>query len=222
MIGYNQYLDMLKRISMDKIIENNKFPAYIDKLLSLYRTNKVESSYKVLAAIDHNDFIDAYNDMKDIAIYEKILDILNKKLSQEGEEFDINTPENHMLGLANRYAHNAQECKMMHQWTLFAFYMRSLAYFIPILLDKANLKEDKVLEKVEAATDISYQDLVKELDEKFAIAKNELDRIKDRFHYRMLINVSYPLDKANKIEDEIWKELDKITKEISKLYSKIG
>ena len=38
----------------------------------------------------------------------------------------------------------------------------------------------------------------------------------------MLINVSYPLDKANKIEDDIYNELKKINKEVDKLWGKIG
>ena len=79
-------------------------------------------------------------------------------------------------------------------------------------------------EKIESAgpAEVSYQELVNDLDEKVRMVKNSLDRINSRFKYRMVINVSYPLKEANKIEDDIWKELDKIDKQVNKLWGKIG
>ena len=86
---------------------------------------------------------------------------------------------------------------------------------------KQFLKEAKK-EELNEASDISYDDLVEEIRDKSQELKTEVDRIFNRFKYRMIVNVSYPLDKANKIEDEIYKELTDITKRVSKLYNKIG
>lgn len=72
------------------------------------------------------------------------------------------------------------------------------------------------------ANDLSHKELMDELDEQFEIVKNNIDRIKNRFHYRMLINVSYPLPEANKIVDDTCKELKKINDQISKLWNKVG
>ena len=98
------------------------------------------------------------------------------------------------------------------------------------LLEKSTeLEPEKVIvikasatNEVNAVRDISYSELVEELNEQFEIVKANLDRIKNRFRYRMLINISYPLNQANKIEEELWKELNKINDQVSKMWSKIG
>lgn len=175
-------------------------------------------------------------DLSEPEKYQEILALIDEDLAKEGQDvFDISTKENLILGLANRYAQNAIDARTLEKWKEYNFYMRSLAYFIPLLLERANSKSlDNKVEKLEVdfkvmskvkkliAADISYKELVEELNEQFEIVKKNLDRIKDRFKYRMLINVSYPLDKANKIEDDIYNELKRINKEVDKLWGKIG
>lgn len=181
---------------------------------------------------DVKSFCSCWFDLSEPEKYKEILSLINKDLEKEGEEiFDVSTKENLILGLANRYAQNAMDARALRKWREYNFYMRSLAYFVTLLLAKANSKslEDKVenialaccKSKVQAA-DVSYKELVDELSEQFEIVRNNLKRIEERFKYRMLINVSYPLDRANKIEDEIYKELDRINKDVSKLWNKIG
>ena len=80
----------------------------------------------------------------------------------------------------------------------------------------------KRLNVIKAATELSYQELYDELDEKFRMAKNSLDKIEARYKYRTLQNVSYNLEEANKLHNELWDALDKIDKQINKLWSKIG
>ena len=87
-------------------------------------------------------------------------------------------------------------------------------------MDNLEFKLRKLM--VKSARVNSYQELVDEIDEKIEIVKNSLDRINNRFRYRMIQNVSYPLEKAEKIEDDIWKSLSDIDKEVNKLWSKIG
>lgn len=175
-------------------------------------------------------------DLSEPEKYQEILALIDEDLAKEGQDvFDISTKENLILGLANRYAQNAIDARTLEKWKEYNFYMRSLAYFIPLLLERANSKSlDNKVEKLEVdfkvmskvkkliAADVSYKELVDELNEQFEIVKKNLDRIKDRFKYRMLINVSYPLDKANKIEDDIYNELKRINKEVDKLWGKIG
>ena len=368
---------------------DNQVTASVTECIVLPVKYKNEKFAKVIADFPE-DYSLAFEDMKDPEKFAAILSILNDKLAKDGDIYDISTPETKMLGLANRYANNAKECQYARQWRLFAFYMRSLAYFIPLLIEKANMTEQKVLDKIEAklnlikiesaygdkrdypkidifengkyvatttwaktckeaeekykeknpdaknvkarrsekssaeetcpvceqdpcicddyaddvspngltagaeitsangrivdrdgaghdsielkpgqwcwyfskndtkysvhnahgkmkafkngmdetlplpdmkkrikmvstaATELSYQELYDELDEKFRIVKNSLDRIEARYKYRTLQNVSYNLEKANKLQDELWNALDKIDKEINKLWSKIG
>lgn len=368
-LTFNEYLDLVKAQAKSKITMNkDKF----FNVLDLAKENAKEVDRKVEASIKNNiylplrykneqfveviqacceDFSLAAEDMKDPEKFAAILSVLNEKLAKDGDAFAMDTPENKMLGLANRYALSARECQYLEKWSLFAFYMRSLAYFIPQLIHKANMKEEQVLKKIEskltsisktqvglpqsfigdteltvedklskvlsedfdkitdkakkeqykeieeakkdlekksdyelldmyyhgdipkgakankdeliygilqdrfgdevkyfykepvseasieeddeyaddmspcgltAASEPSYQDLYNELDEKFRIVKNSLDRIEDRYKYRTIQNISYPLDKAIKLQDDLWKSLDKIDKEVNKLWNKIG
>lgn len=195
-----------------------------------------ESAINQAITADVKGFCSNCFDLSEPEKYQEILTLIDEDLAKEGQDvFDISTKENLILGLANRYAQNAIDARTLAKWKEYNFYMRSLAYFIPLLLERANSKSlDNKVEKLEVdfkvmskvkkliAADVSYKELVEELNEQFEIVKKNLDRIKDRFKYRMLINVSYPLDKANKIEDDIYNELKKINKEIDKLWGKIG
>lgn len=195
-----------------------------------------ESAINQAITADVKGFCNNCFDLSEPEKYQEILALIDEDLAKEGQDvFDISTKENLILGLANRYAQNAIDARTLEKWKEYNFYMRSLAYFIPLLLERANSKSlDNKVEKLEVdfkvmskvkkliAADISYKELVEELNEQFEIVKKNLDRIKDRFKYRMLINVSYPLDKANKIEDDIYNELKRINKEVDKLWGKIG
>ena len=79
--------------------------------------------------------------------------------------------------------------------------------------------KSKVLDE---ATEVDYDILVKDIDEKAQILKNEVDRIAKRFHYRFITNISYNKKEATKITDEVWKEFEKAEKIISKCWNKIG
>lgn len=195
-----------------------------------------ESAINQAITADVKGFCSNCFDLSEPEKYQEILALIDEDLAKEGQDvFDISTKENLILGLANRYAQNAIDARTLAKWKEYNFYMRSLAYFIPLLLERANSKPlDNKVEKLEVdfkvmskvkkliAADVSYKELVDELSEQFEIVKKNLDRIKDRFKYRMLINVSYPLDRANKIEDDIYNELKKINKEVDKLWGKIG
>lgn len=191
-----------------------------------------------------NDFCAIWLDLSEPEKYQQVLKLIDEDLAGEDQNvFDISTKENLILGLANRYAQNAIDARTLRKWKDYNFYMRSLAYFIPLLLEKADSKtltnkveklqeeDNKVLssikklvntKEVDAARELNYDELVKELSEQFDIVKHSLDRIKDRFKYRMAVNVSYPLDKANKLEDDLYNTLKKIDGEINKLWNKIG
>lgn len=195
-----------------------------------------ESTINQAITADVKGFCSNCFDLSEPEKYQEILALIDEDLAKEGQDvFDISTKENLILGLANRYAQNAIDARTLEKWKEYNFYMRSLAYFIPLLLERANSKSlDNKVEKLEVdfkvmskvkkliAADVSYKELVDELSEQFEIVKKNLDRIKDRFKYRMLINVSYPLDRANKIEDDIYNELKRINKEVDKLWNKIG
>lgn len=191
-----------------------------------------------------NDFCAIWLDLSEPEKYQQVLKLIDEDLAGEDQNvFDVSTKENLILGLANRYAQNAIDARTLRKWKDYNFYMRSLAYFIPLLLEKADSKtltnkveklqeeDNKVLssikklvntKEVDAARELNYDELVKELSEQFDIVKHSLDRIKDRFKYRITVNVSYPLDKANKLEDDLYNTLKKIDGEINKLWNKIG
>ncbi len=168
MLSFEDYINLLSELADAKITTNkDKFFSVLNQA----KENAKEADKKVLASLPNNiylpvkykkekfanvitacidDYSLAMQDMKDPEKFAAILSILNDKLAKDGDVYDISTPETLMLGLANRYANNARECQYARQWKLFAFYMRSLAYFIPQLIHKANLEEEQVLTKIEA------------------------------------------------------------------------
>ena len=324
-----KFFNVLNKVNDAAKEADKKVTASVDKTLILPVKYKNEKFAKVIACYC-DDYNLAMEDMEDPEKFAAILSILNDKLAKDGDVYDMSTPETKMLGLANRYANNARECQYARQWKLFAFYMRSLAYFIPQLIEKANMTEEKILDKIEAklnlikaeecpichcdpcecdgygddvsdsgltagveitsangrivdrdgeghdsielkpgqwcwyfskndtkysvhnahgklkafkngmnetmvlpdmkkriktvaaAREVPYQELVNDLDEKVRMVKNSLDKINSRFKYRMITNVSYPLKEANQIEEDIWQELNKIDKQVNKLWNKIG
>ena len=165
-MNFEEYLDLIKDLANSKITNKDKFFNVLDlaKQNAKEVDNKVQASLKSIMlpkkyknevftkviACYCDDYSLAMEDMKDPEKYAAILSILNDKLAKDGDVYDISTPETEMLGLANRYANNARECQYARQWKLFAFYMRSLAYFIPQLIHKANLNEEKILNRIEA------------------------------------------------------------------------
>lgn len=384
-----KFFEVLKKVKeAGKEADKNIITASLGTGIVIPVKYKNEKFAKVIAEFS-DDYNLAMEDMEDPEKFAAILSILNDKLAKDGDVYDMSTPETKMLGLANRYANNARECQYARQWKLFAFYMRSLAYFIPQLIEKANMTEEKVMDKIEAkldlikiesaygdkrdypkidifengkyvatttwaktckeaeekykekhpdaknvkarrsekssaeetcpvckqdpcicddyaddvspngltagveitsangrivdrdgaghdsielkpgqwcwyfskndtkysvhnahgklkafkngmnetmvlpdmkkriktvaaAREVPYQELVNDLDEKVRMVKNSLDKINSRFKYRMITNVSYPLKEANQIEEDIWQELNKIDKQVNKLWNKIG
>lgn len=169
MLNFEQYLDLVKKQADEKLTGNkqkffdvlklqkdaakiadkNVVTASAEVKILLPVKYKNEKFARVIAEFS-DDYSLAMQDMEDPEKFAAILSILNDKLAKDGDVYDISTPETKILGLANRYANNARECQYARQWKLFAFYMRSLAYFIPQLIEKANMTEEKILNKLEA------------------------------------------------------------------------
>lgn len=70
--------------------------------------------------------------------------------------------------------------------------------------------------------DLDYEELNKELEDRAEILSNNAKRIVERFRYRTMVNRSYNLKEANEIEMKIEAKLEKISEEISELWSLIG
>ena len=90
------------------------------------------------------------------------------------------------------------------------------------LVKKNGWKKVNENEELTEASEVDYDILVKDIDEKAQMLKNEVDRITRRFHYRFITNISYNKKEATKITDEVWKEFEKAEKIISKCWGKIG
>lgn len=121
-------------------------PVYMETQPIIFR----DAPFNQVVTANFDSFINAFSQMTDPDQYEMILDKINQQLAEPGTEFDIDTKDNKILGLANRYAYNAQEAKKMRNWTSFNFYLRGLAYFIPLLIEKANLDREMFVVKVES------------------------------------------------------------------------
>lgn len=151
-LSFEDYLDILKGLRLEDLKKsdldnkNDKVLVIIKDFSDKLNTNKAG----VVEADFAFDLIDAMADMRDPEIYAKVLELLNEKLAKDGDVFAINTPENKMLGLANRYVIRAQEARYARNWKLFGFYLRSLAYFVPCLIHKANMEEQDIFARVEA------------------------------------------------------------------------
>lgn len=85
-----------------------------------------------------------------------------------------------------------------------------------------NKAKEYVNEYLTEASEVDYDILVKDIDEKAQMLKNEVDRITKRFHYRFITNISYNKKEATKITDEVWKEFEKAENIVSKCWNKIG
>ena len=145
-----KFFEVLKKEKENAKEVDKKVTASISKSIFLPSKYKNETFAKVISCYC-DDYNLAMEDMEDPEKFAAILSILNDKLAKDGDVYDMSTPETKMLGLANRYANNARECQYARQWRLFAFYMRSLAYFIPQLIEKANMTEkdiDDIVKKV--------------------------------------------------------------------------
>jgi len=149
---FEDYIELIKKYHIDQRLDSVKddsdgFLQFLDALKNLYPKNAkiVESGYKTVAKIEASDLIGACKDLEQPEKYYKILEVLNKKLVAEGETITtVSNDATKMLGLSNRYVLNAQIAKYNRQWSLFAFYMRSLAFFIPQLIANAELDEQAI------------------------------------------------------------------------------
>ena len=182
-MSFEDYLELIKRLRLDGL-DKSKVDQATDKVLKVLDefAKKINTTKdgKVEADVGY-DLLDAVADMQDPETYSKIMDLLNEKLAKDGDIYNISTPEDKMLGLANRYVTRAQEARYNRNWKLFGFYLRSLAYFVPLLIEKARMREETVMQKIEsgfAALQAAPQETVIPEDindrAKFLIKKNSL------------------------------------------------
>lgn len=151
-MSFEDYLELIKNLRLNDL-DKSKVDKATDKILKMLddfakkindtKDGKVESDAGY-------DLLDAIADMQDPATYAKIMELLNEKLAKDGDIYNISTPEDKMLGLANRYVNRAQEARYNRNWKLFGFYLRSLAYFVPLLIEKARMREETLMKKIES------------------------------------------------------------------------
>ena len=182
-MSFEDYLELIKRLRLDGL-DKSKVDQATDKVLKVLDefAKKVNTTKDGKVEADAGyDLLDAVADMQDPETYSKIMDLLNEKLAKDGDIYNISTPEDKMLGLANRYVTRAQEARYNRNWKLFGFYLRSLAYFVPLLIEKARMREEIVMQKIEsgfAALQAAPQETIIPEDikdrAKFLIKKNSL------------------------------------------------
>lgn len=144
-LDVKNFLDSLEDISKKRQVEASVKKDFLGNIPEKYKN---QAFYSVISS-NYEDYVIAMGDMLAPDQFTAVLELINEKLVKEGEsKFDMNTPENKILGLANRYAKDAKDAIMVRKWNLLAFYLRSLAYFVPILLEKANISEKKIYKEL--------------------------------------------------------------------------
>lgn len=143
----NKDKNLLNGISELPVISDNPKPVskdvnpeqeFLEKQPLILR----DSHFNTVIKANFDSFLSSMLIITEPHQYQELLEMINKDLGKEGAEaFDVSTKENLILGLANRYAQNAIDARDMRQWKQYNFYMRSLAYFLPILISQVNSKE---------------------------------------------------------------------------------
>ena len=80
----------------------------------------------------------------------------------------------------------------------------------------------KRVNAVESERNVTYDDLVLEINDKAEDVCNAMEKVRRRFEYRMIKNTSYSIEEASKIEDKMWNKLNEVEKEVMKLYNLVG
>lgn len=117
-----------------------------------------DSKYVNVVTAGYDSWINAYSAMQQPEHFAAVLNLINKELGREnGQEYEIGDPEFKMLGLANRYAENAAQCKLLYQWGSYNKYMNMLVYFLPLLVEQAGLTEKDLASVLEKATPVKVE-----------------------------------------------------------------
>ena len=117
-----------------------------------------DSKYVNVVTAGYDSWINAYSAMQQPEHFATVLNLINKELGREnGQEYEIGDPEFKMLGLANRYAENAAQCKLLYKWGGYNKYMNMLVYFLPLLVEQAGLTEKDLASVLEKATPVKVE-----------------------------------------------------------------
>lgn len=164
-LTFEEYQEFLNKTGIKELVQNLIEKNLCDKVGNLLKDRDeqnetdlvvkknvmelfpVESSvkrslYAKQVTAGYSSWINAYSAMQQPEHFAKVINAINKELGRSGEQqYDIGDPEFKMLGLANRYAENAANCKTLYQWDRYNFYMSMLVYFLPFLVEQAGLSE---------------------------------------------------------------------------------
>ena len=165
-LDYDDYIDLLKQTGIEDFINTlikknmeSRFRSLVEDIapaekivteenvLDLFPVESCvrQSKYAHVVTSGFSSWINAYSALKKPEEFARIINLINKELNRvDGLEYEIGDPEFKMLGLANRYAENAAQCKLLYQWDRYNFYMNMLVYFLPFLVMQAGLKEEDV------------------------------------------------------------------------------
>lgn len=117
-----------------------------------------DSKYVNVVTAGYDSWINAYSAMQQPEHFAAVLNLINKELGREnGQEYEIGDPEFKMLGLANCYAENAAQCKLLYKWGGYNKYMNMLVYFLPLLVEQAGLTEKDLASVLEKATPVKVE-----------------------------------------------------------------
>lgn len=117
-----------------------------------------DSKYVNVVTAGYDSWINAYSAMQQPEPFAAVLNLINKELGREnGQEYEIGDPEFKMLGLANHYAENAAQCKLLYKWGGYNKYMNMLVYFLPLLVEQAGLTEKDLASVLEKATPVKVE-----------------------------------------------------------------
>lgn len=117
-----------------------------------------DSKYVNVVTAGYDSWINAYSAMQQPEHFAAVLNLINKELGREnGQEYEIGDPEFKMLGLANRYAENAAQCKLLYKWGGYNKYMNMLVYFLPLLVEQAGLTEKDLASVLEKVTPVKVE-----------------------------------------------------------------
>ena len=162
-LDYEDYINLLKQTGIEDFVNTlvkknmeNRFRTLMDEaapaehqiteqnILDVFpvQSSVRQSKYAYVVTSGFSSWINAYSALKKPEEFARVINLINKELNRvDGLEYEIGDPEFKMLGLANRYAENAAQCRLLYQWDRYNFYMNMLVYFLPFLVMQAGLEE---------------------------------------------------------------------------------
>ena len=256
-LTHEEYMDLLEKTGIKDLMTNLIQKSMEDKIGNLLDKREsssdlvikkavtdifpIESSvrnskYLNIVTAGYSSWINAFSAMQQPEHFAKVINLVNKELKRtDGLEYEIGDPKFKMLGLANRYAENAAECKLLYKWNDYNKYMNLLVYFLPFLVDQAGLSEkdiEKALSsKVEARlsqeigknTDHHHLYYVSDKGTGFHLShdipNNEVRVIAD---YNMGYTNSFSGGDFEKLKSEIDKFTEQTGKQLEEILKKCG